>query len=185
MGASDLLEVSEAGFIPGAFTSKKMRRDKLIETVIGNISSGSFYEASTQTTTALNIVPMEISQSNFLNNISLNGTTGMQVNETGYYNVQFSAQIFKTSGSSIQHVDIWLRNSATDIANTNTKLTIKDHSIYHVASWNWFVYLVAGEYIEIMWSPTVATIELRAEVEDLSLPCPATPSVIATINRIG
>jgi hypothetical protein len=109
----------------------------------------------------------------------------MQVNETGYYNVQFSAQFFRTSGNSIQHVNIWLRNSGTDVANTNTQLTIKDHSIYHVASWNWFLYLVAGEYIEIMWSPTVATIELRAEVENLSLPCPATPSVIATINRIG
>ena len=36
MGASDLLEVSEAQLIPGVFVSKKMRRDKLVETIIGN-----------------------------------------------------------------------------------------------------------------------------------------------------
>jgi hypothetical protein len=185
MGANDLLEVSEVGFVPGAFTSKKMRRDKLIETVVGNIPSASFYDNTTQATTALNIVPMEIAQSNFLNNILLYGTTGMQVNESGYYNVQFSAQIYRTSGGTSQHVDIFLRNSGTDVANSNTKVSVHANSVYLVAAWNWFVYLAAGEYIEIMWSPSASTIELRAEPEDLSLPCPATPSVIATINRIG
>lgn len=185
MGAYDLIEVSEAGFIPGAFISKKMRRDKLAETVISIIPSASFYDNTTQATTALNIVPMEISQVGFLNNISLYGTTGMQVNDAGYYNVQFSAQIYRTSGGTSQHVDIFLRNSGTDIANSNTKVSVHANSVFLVAAWNWFVYLAAGEYIEIMWSPSASTIQLKAEVEDLSLPCPATPSVIATINRIG
>ena len=185
MSASDLLEVSEAGFIPGAFTSKKMRRDKLIETVIGNIPSGSFYENTTQTATANTPTAMLISQTNFLNNVALSGTTGMQVNDAGYYNVQFSAQIFRTSGSSSQHIDIWLRVNGTDVANSNSRLNVNDDSIYHVPAWNWFILLAASDIVEIMWATTSATIELRSEVANLIIPHPETPSVIATINRIG
>ena len=185
MGANDLLEVSEAGFIPGAFTSKKMRRDNLIETVIGNIPLGSFYDNTTQTATANTPTAMLISQAVYLNNVALSGTTGMQVNNAGYYNVQFSAQIYRTTGSSSQHVDIWLRVNGTDVANSNSRVNINDHSIYHVSAWNWFVLLAASDIVEIMWATTAATIELRSEVATLIIPHPETPSVIATINRIG
>ena len=185
MGANDLLEVSEAGFIPGAFTSKKMRRDKLIETVIGNIPFASFYDNTIQTATANTPTAMLISQAVYLNNVALSGTTGMQVNDAGYYNVQFSAQIYRTFGSSSQHVDIWLRVNGTDVANSNSRVNINDHSIYHVSGWNWFVLLAASDIVEIMWATTAATIELRSEVANLIIPHPETPSVIATINRIG
>jgi hypothetical protein len=185
MGASDLLEVSEAQFIPGAFVSKKMRRDKLVESIIGNIPSGSFYENTTQTTTANTPTAMLISQTGFLNNISIAGTTGMQVNDSGYYNVQFSAQVYRTSGGTSQHVDIWLRVNGTDVSNSNTRINVNNNSIYHVAAWNWFVYLAASDVVEIMWATTSATIQLQSEVANLIIPHPETPSVIATINRIG
>jgi hypothetical protein len=185
MGASDLLEVSEAQIIPGAFVSKKMRRDKLIETVFGNFPAGSFYENTTQTATANTPTAMLISQTNFLNDVALFGTTGMQITNAGYYNVQFSAQVFRTSGSSSQHIDIWLRVNGTDVANSNSRVNINDHSIYHVPAWNWFLLLAASDVVEIMYSVTTANIELRFEVANLIIPHPETPSVIATINRIG
>ena len=185
MGASDLLEVSEAQFLPNTFVSKKMRRDKLIETVIGNIPSGSFYENTTQTATADTPTAMLISQTGFLNNIALSGTSGMQVNDAGYYNVQFSAQLYRTSGGTSQHVDIWLRVNGTDVSDSNTRINVNNNSVYVVAAWNWFVLLSASDTVEIMWSTTAATIELRSEVANLIIPHPATPSVIATINRIG
>jgi hypothetical protein len=185
MGASDLLEVSEAGFIPGAFTSKKMRRDKLIETVFGNFPFGSFYDNTTQTATANTPTAMLISQTNFLNDVALSGTTGMQVTFAGYYNVQFSAQIFRTTGSSSQHIDIWLRVNGTDVANSNSRVNVNDHSIYHVPAWNWFLLLAESDIVEIMYSVTSETIELRSEVANLIIPHPETPSVISTINRIG
>ena len=185
MGASDLLEVSEAQFLPGVFVSKKMRRDKLVETIIGNIPSGSFYDNTTQTATANTPTAMLISQTNFLNDISISGTTGMQVNNAGYYNVQFSAQIYRTSGGTSQHVDIWLRVNGTDVANSNTRINVNNNNVYQVAAWNWFVLLGASDVVEIMWATTDATIELRSEVANLIIPHPETPSVIATINRIG
>ena len=109
----------------------------------------------------------------------------MQVNNAGYYNVQFSAQVYRTTGSSSQHVDIWLRVNGTDVANSNSRVNINDHSIYHVVAWNWFLLLAASDVVEIIWATTSATIELRSEVANLTIPHPETPSVIATINRIG
>jgi hypothetical protein len=185
MGASDLLEVSEAQILPGVFVSKKMNRSKLTETVLGNFPAGSFSENTTQTATANTPTAMLISQTNFLNDVTLSGTTGMQVTNAGYYNVQFSAQVFRTTGSSSQHIDIWLRVNGTDVANTNSRVNVNDHSIYHVAAWNWFLLLAASDIVEIMYSVTAATIELRSEVANLIIPHPETPSVIATINRIG
>jgi hypothetical protein len=185
MGASDLLEVSEAQFIAGVFVSKKMRRDKLVETVIGNIPLGSFYDNTTQTALANTPTAMLISQTVYLNDVSLSGTTGMQVNNAGYYNVQFSAQVFRTFGSSSQHIDIWLRVNGTDVANSNSRFNVNDHAIYHVAAWNWFLLLGASDVVEIIWATTNANIELRSEVANLTIPHPETPSVIATINRIG
>jgi len=185
MGASDLLEVSEAQILPGVFVSKKMNRSKLTETVLGNFPAGSFSENTTQTATANTPTAMLISQTNFLNDVTLSGTTGMQVTNAGYYNVQFSAQVFRTTGSSSQHIDIWLRVNGTDVANTNSRVNVNDHSIYHVTAWNWFLLLAASDIVEIMYSVTAATIELRSEVANLIIPHPETPSVIATINRIG
>lgn len=185
MGANDLLEVSEAQIIPSVFVSKKMNRAKLLQTIFNNIASGSFYDNTTQTALANTPTAMLISQTNFLNDVTLSGTTGMQVNDAGYYNVQFSAQVYRTTGSSSQHIDIWLRVNGTDVANTNSRLNVNDHSIYHVAAWNWFLLLGASDIVEIMYSVTTATIELRSEVANLIIPHPETPSVIATINRIG
>jgi hypothetical protein len=71
------------------------------------------------------------------------------------------------------------------VANSNSRLNVNDHSIYHVPAWNWFLYLGATDYVEIMWATTSANIELRFEVANLIIPHPETPSVIATINRIG
>jgi hypothetical protein len=184
LGANDLIEVSEAGFL-GAFTSKKIKRSSLVDTVFDNFPAGSFYEPSTQTTTANTPTAMLISQTGFLNNISIAGTTGIQVNDAGYYNVQFSAQLYRTSGGTSQHVDIWLRVNGTDVSNSNTRINVNNNSVYVVAAWNWFLYLGASEVVEIMWATTSATIQLQSEVANLIIPHPETPSVIATINRIG
>jgi hypothetical protein len=78
-----------------------------------------------------------------------------------------------------------LRVNGTDIANSNTRINVNNNSVYQVAAWNWFLYLAASEVVEIMWATTAATIQLQSEVANLTIPHPETPSVIATINRIG
>lgn len=101
----------------------------------------------------------------------------------GVYNIQFSAQIEKTGGTDHQ-VYIWLRKNGVDISNTNTNLTLKGNANYLVAAWNFFVSVTAGQYVEIMWFHT-GSVSLKYEAANGSIPCPATPSVILTVNKVS
>jgi hypothetical protein len=101
----------------------------------------------------------------------------------GVYNIQFSAQLSKTGGTD-HKASIWLRKNGTDIANSNTHITLKANANYVVASWNFFVQLNAGQYAEIMWYQD-GNIQLLYEPADVVVPHPATPSIILTVQRIS
>lgn len=101
----------------------------------------------------------------------------------GVYNIQFSAQLSKTGGTD-HKASIWLRKNGTDIANSNTHITLKANANYVVASWNFFVQLNAGQYAEIMWYQD-GNIQLLYEPADVVIPHPATPSIILTVQRIS
>jgi hypothetical protein len=62
-------------------------------------------------------------------------------------------------------------------------MTVANNGHYLVASWNFFIRLNSGDYVEIMWATTDSTIILQSDT--LGTIHPATPSVIATINRIN
>lgn len=176
LSATDLLLISEVtsdGYASKSITGAEMRTSNPF---------GLFVSLETQTTSVNTPTPMRIA--NVLLNQDVNIAEGSQmvVDQDGIYNVQFSAQIYRTSGGSTQHVDIWFRVNGIDIDNSNTKVTIQtDH--YHNPAWNLFVSLRAGDYVEIMWATTSTSIELI--YENGNEIHPAIPSVIATINRIN
>jgi hypothetical protein len=184
MSSRDLIEVSESS-MPGVFVSKKMSTGLLVETIFGNSTFGAFSDDATQTTVALNPKPMDIRQNTIMNGVSMEASSGIKVAKAGYYNIQFSAQLYRTAGGTSAHVDIWLRIDGADVPASTTKVNVNANSVYQVAAWNWLVYMNADQYAEIIWSPTDSRIQLQAEPEDFGLPCPAIPSVIITINRVG
>lgn len=102
---------------------------------------------------------------------------------TGVYNIQFSAQLEKTGGTDHQ-ASIWYRKNGSDIANSNTHVTMKANANYVAISWNFFVSVTAGQYIEIMWVQN-GNITLKYEPADVVVPHPATPSIILTVNRVS
>lgn len=104
--------------------------------------------------------------------------------KAGVYNIQFSAQLQRSSGGSSQQVSIWLRQNEVDIANSNTHLNVQANAGYLVASWNFFVSVGDGEGVQIMWTQTDA-INIQYVAADLVIPHPATPSVILTVNKIA
>jgi len=173
---TDLLEISEA--TPDGYTSKSITGAEM------RISNpyGLFVSLETQTTSVNTPTPMRMADVLLNQGVNIAENSQMVVDEDGIYNVQFSAQIYQTSGGSTQHVDIWFRVNGIDIDNSNTKVTIQtDH--YHNPAWNLFVSLRAGDYVEIMWATTSTSIELI--YENGNSIHPAIPSVIATINRIN
>jgi hypothetical protein len=149
---------------------------------------GAFHSSTTQTAAAINTAyAMSFSATDYSNGVTLVSGTQLKVATAGLYNIQFSAQIASTD-SSIHDMDIWFRKNGTDITDSNSKLNVpsKHGSIEGriLPAWNLFVQLSANDYIEIMWNTTSTNIVLEATGTGTSPARPATPSVIATMDRV-
>jgi alpha-L-arabinofuranosidase len=162
--------------------SQRMTFDNIAKSVSAFNAVGSFSDSTTQTALVATPTPMIFGNTYFSQDINMASGTEIQVDNDGLYSIQFSAQVFRTAGSSNREIDIWFKVNGADVPDSNTRMTVKDHNVYHVASWNIFLNLVASDLVEIYWFVNDANIELRAEAATASFP--ATPSIIATINRI-
>jgi hypothetical protein len=149
---------------------------------------GSFFDNTTQTVASGSIAAMRYNNTVNSNNVSIeldgsSNATEITFTNAGVYNIQFSAQVYRSSGGSDAKLSIWLRVNGVDVPNSATHITLKANSNYVVASWNFFQEVTNGQYAQIMWSQD-DTISLLAEVADTVLPHPAVPSVILTVNRV-
>lgn len=179
----DLACVSEFDAMREIYTTKKIKGYLIRDGVFNGNVTGSFYDTQTQTTLANTPTPMRIRNNALANFCFIQDFTKITTNQTGVFNVQFSAQLYRTAGGTNAHVDIWFALNGVNIDNSNTRITIANNSHYIVASWNFVLAMSENDYIEIMWMPSVSTIQLQMEAEQPLHP--ATPSVIATFNRIG
>ena len=107
----------------------------------------------------------------------------------GVYNLQFSAQLRNVENTQ-EDATIWFRIDGTDVANSATQITVparKSANIYGyaVAAWNIMLDMTAGQYVEIIWLPTIATLTVEALPASLSPAYPAIPSVIATMQQVA
>ena len=152
-------------------------------------SFGSFFDTTTQTCASGAIQAMKVNNSDTFNDgvfvgiDSFANPTLFTVANAGVYNVQFSAQLNRTSGGSTKTISIWLRKNGVDIPNTATHVNVQANAGKLVAAWNFFVEIGSTDSIQIMWSQDDA-IDILYQSADLVLPHPAVPSVIITINQI-
>lgn len=152
-------------------------------------SFGSFFDTTTQTCASGAIQAMKVNNSDTFNDgvfvgiDSFANPTLFTVANSGVYNVQFSAQLNRTSGGSTKTISIWLRKNGVDIPNTATHVNVQANAGKLVAAWNFFVDIGSTDSIQIMWSQDDA-IDILYQSADLVLPHPAVPSVIITINKI-
>ena len=155
-----------------------------------NIGSyGSFYDTTTQTVTSGQVKAMELNTTDIsctngfvINNNNLGRKTRITASNNGIYNLQFSAQLNRTTGGNAKQIDIWIAIDGNTVPYSNSGITMQANNGKIIAAWNFFVPLNAGHYVEIMWTQNDA-IEILAEAAGVNFP--ATPSVIATISQVG
>lgn len=81
---------------------------------------------------------------------------------------------------------MWFRKNDQDIADSNTRMTVTTNSPYIVASWNFFVEVNAGDYVELVGYPNNTSIVLETVPARTSAPiAPAIPSMIMTVNQVA
>lgn len=146
--------------------------------------SDSTDQAAANTTTAYAVT---YNTTDFSKGISVVSNSRITFETAGVYNIQFSIQ-FANDDTQIQDVDIWFRKNGTDIANSNSKFSVPNShggtDGHLIASLNFYVDVVANDYIQVMWATTSTLVVIEHLAAQTTPTRPATPSVIVTANKI-
>jgi hypothetical protein len=142
---------------------------------------GSFYDTTTQTAAVINTAyPMTFNTTDLSFGVTRGSPTSrIFVDRPNIYNVQFSAQVHKTSGG-VGLVYVWLRKNGTNVPDSTGQIRIQGNDGETLAAWNYVIQLNAGDYIELMWEVDDTSVELLAEVATGIHP--SIPSVILTVT---
>jgi hypothetical protein len=123
------------------------------------------------------------------NGITIAGaiSSEIRISRPGTYNLAFSLQVDNANQNTDEFIEIWLMKNGSDVANSNTKVTIPKKTVgAHVAAWNFFfTTTTSNEYVEIAWASSENTMKILA-IPDAQTPVgPAIPSAIVTVNQVG
>ena len=112
--------------------------------------------------------------------------TRIYVQNTGLYNIQFSAQLHTTANEACDF-SVWFAMTGSAIANSNTDFSIEkiNGGGFQVAALNFLTPISSGSYVELFWSKTTANGQLQAKGVQSTPTRPATPSVIVTLTQIA
>ncbi len=145
---------------------------------------GSFHDTTVQNVLAAD-TETTMTLDTTVSSLGISVVTGSQITfaNSGIYNIQFSAQLDKVSAGT-DLVDIWLAKNGLNLPNTNTEVTLAG-ATRSVASWNFIVTVVAGDYIEMKWSSPDATAFLASNTTQVTPTRPETPSLILTVTQVG
>lgn len=150
-------------------------------------SYGYFYDLTNQTLSSANTAyPMKMNTTDLQQGISVNNSSEITFSKAGIYNIQFSAQLDRSTGSAVENVSIWLRKNGVDVPFSTTDIFIvgSGDKAPQVAAWNFFQNVNDGDQIQIMWSATSNNILISYQAERTSPVRPALPSVIVSVNQV-
>jgi hypothetical protein len=144
---------------------------------------GAFYSTATQTNAgATSANAITYNQTDLSNGVSIASNSRITLANPGVYDIQFSAQLQKSSGGS-DEVDIWLSKNGTDVAWSNTSIMLTSNPGYSVAAWNFLVQATGGDYYELYWHSSDTTATIHAAATGSNPTRPAIPSVILTVTQ--
>lgn len=152
----------------------------------GVFSYGAWYSTADQTAlvadTAYNFT---VNNTDYEEGIRVIDNSKFTVEESGTYNLQFSAQVHHRTGGgggSGDSIWIWLRKNGSNVNNSATRLNLSSGN-YAVAAWNFVAQLNHDDYVQLTWATD--TTNMAIEHEAASSPKPAVPSLIVTMNQIA
>ncbi len=146
---------------------------------------GNFLDLQTQTNTSPgNPLPILLRTTELSSGVSVVNDADITVDDTGVYNIAFSAQITKTDPGT-DTVYLWLRIGGVDVPDSNTALVLSGSGAKQVAAWNFFASLGAGGHATLMWASLDANARIVYESDGATPYGPAIPSMIVTVSQVG
>jgi hypothetical protein len=145
---------------------------------------GTFYDTTTQSGSANVSQSISYNTTDISQGVSVTSGTRLTVANSGTYNIQFSAQVDRVSGSGTDTVHIWLKKNGTNVTNSAGAITISGGAAAAktISSWNYVVDAAASDYYEICWQTTDSNIQLINAAPSGNIP--DVPSVIVTVTQV-
>jgi hypothetical protein len=151
---------------------------------------GAFSSDQDQTTTANTATLMTLNTTDFSNDVSI-ASSKITVATAGIYNLQFSTQ-FQNTDNQIQDISIWLTQNGSNIAGSTGFVSIPAHKsasagdeAHQITGWNYYLSMAAGDYVEIYWSATNASVSIQHYPTSTGPVRPSTQSVVATMTFVS
>jgi hypothetical protein len=151
---------------------------------------GAFSSDQDQTTTANTATLMTLNTTDFSNGVSI-ASSKITVATSGIYNLQFSAQ-FQNTDNQIQDISIWLKQNGVNIPGSTGYVSIParksasaGEEAHQITGWNYYLSMTAGQYVEIYWSATLASVTIQNYAAGTSPTRPSTQSVVATLSFVS
>lgn len=150
---------------------------------------GAFQDSTDQTAASTTAAyAIGLNTTDYSNGVTVSNTSRINFKNAGTYDIQFSIQ-FANSDVQIQDVDVWFRKNGTDVAGSNSKFSVPNShggtDGHLIASLNYFIQLVANDYMELMWATTSTSVKIEQIPAQTTPTRPATPSVIVTANCVS
>jgi hypothetical protein len=142
---------------------------------------GSFYDTTTQTAAVINTAyGITFNTTDLSHGVTVGSPTSrIYIDRPNVYNVQFSAQVDKTTGG-VGLVWIWLRKNGVNVPDSSGQIRIQGNNAELVVGWNYIIELNSGDYIELMWEVDDTSVILLAD--PASAVHPSVPSIILTVT---
>jgi hypothetical protein len=108
------------------------------------------------------------------------------INQTGNYNIQFSAQVDKAlGGGTTASAYIWFKKNGTAIPDSAGFVTL-DQNLQVVQSWNILANVAnVGDYYEIAYAASATVFSFPTIAANGTVGYPASPSIIVTVTPVG
>jgi len=107
----------------------------------------------------------------------------IQVANSGVYNIQFSAQLEKSSANK-EDVDIWLSKNGVGVPWSATTIVVEGSSDRNVAAWNFLLSMDTNEFAELYWHADDLNVVALAASGHAVPAHPDIPSIILTVNNV-
>jgi hypothetical protein len=143
---------------------------------------GAFYDLTTQTGATNVSGSVRLGNTQHANGVSVVSGSRVTIANAGVYNLQFSTQLYRSSGGQSVTTYFWFRVNGVNVTNSNTAVTTNANNGYTVASWNYVDVYNAGDYVELIWMPDGDNVSLQYLNNPLG--SPSIPSVILTITQV-
>jgi hypothetical protein len=150
---------------------------------------GAFSDFSSQTATVNTATLMALNTTDFSNGVTLVTGSKITAATAGIYNLQFSVQL-QNLDNAPQDVFIWLKQNGTDIVGSTGKIGMPARKsagvpFHDIKGWNYFLSMNAGDYVQIYWSTTNASVTIETYAASGTPTKPSTASVVATLSFVS